>query len=57
MGYNSDLSGAFYVNRGWTKPHLLVFMESHDEERLMFKNITYGNSSGSYNIKDTFNCN
>ena len=52
MGYNSDLSGAFYVNRGWTKPHLLVFMESHDEERLMFKNITYGNSSGSYNIKD-----
>lgn len=27
-------------------------MESHDEERLMYKNIQYGNSSGSYNIKD-----
>jgi hypothetical protein len=27
-------------------------MESHDEERLMFKNLTYGNSSGTYNIKD-----
>jgi hypothetical protein len=27
-------------------------MESHDEERLMFKNLTYGNSSGNYNIKD-----
>jgi hypothetical protein len=28
-------------------------MESHDEERLMFKNINYGNSSGSYNTRDT----
>jgi hypothetical protein len=27
-------------------------MESHDEERLMFKNLEYGNSSGNYNIKD-----
>jgi 1,4-alpha-glucan branching enzyme len=28
-------------------------MESHDEERIVFKNLNYGNSSGSYNIKDT----
>jgi uncharacterized protein YaiE (UPF0345 family) len=28
-------------------------MESHDEERLMYKNITYGNASASYNVKDT----
>ena len=28
-------------------------MESHDEERLMYKNIQFGNSSGAYNIKDT----
>jgi 1,4-alpha-glucan branching enzyme len=27
-------------------------MESHDEERITYKNIKYGNSSGSYNIKD-----
>jgi hypothetical protein len=27
-------------------------MESHDEERLMFKNLSYGNSSGSYEIQD-----
>jgi len=27
-------------------------MESHDEERLMFKNLEYGNSSGTYNTKD-----
>ncbi len=52
MGYASDLSGGYYVNRGWQNPHLVSYMESHDEERLMYKNLTYGNSNGSYNIKD-----
>jgi hypothetical protein len=28
-------------------------MESHDEERIVYRNINFGNSSGSYNIKDT----
>ena len=28
-------------------------MESHDEERLMYKNIPFGNSAAGYNIKDT----
>lgn len=55
MGYNSDnksdLSGALYTSRGWTNPNLISYMESHDEERLMVKNIKYGNSSGDYNIK------
>jgi hypothetical protein len=27
-------------------------MESHDEERNMYKNITFGNSAGSYNVKN-----
>jgi hypothetical protein len=54
MGYvtNSDFSQASYKTRGWTNPTLVSYMESHDEERLMFKNITYGNVSGEYNIKD-----
>ncbi|MFN8254994.1 MAG: alpha-amylase family glycosyl hydrolase [Bacteroidales bacterium] len=56
MGYNetgkSDFSGASYVYRGWSEPHLVGYMESHDEERLMFKNKNYGNSSGNYNVKD-----
>ncbi len=52
MGYPSNLIGSFYQSRGWPKPHLVAYMESHDEERLMFKNISYGNSSGSYNIKN-----
>lgn len=55
MGYagTSDFSGISYKNRGWSSPHLVGYMESHDEERLMYKNITYGNSTNaSYNIKN-----
>jgi len=55
MGYPSrwDFSNGIYTVRGWTKPHLVTYMESHDEERITYKNIKYGNSSGSYNVKDT----
>ena len=52
MGYASNFSGISYKNRGWTNPNLVGYMESHDEERLMYKNLTYGNSSGTYNIKN-----
>lgn len=56
MGYNdagkSDLSWASYVNRGWSKPSLVGYMESHDEERMVFKCTSFGNASGSYNIKN-----
>jgi len=54
MGYNqpghSDFSGISYKKRGWNDPHVLGYMESHDEERLMYKNLQYGNSSGDYDI-------
>ena len=55
MGYNTDwdFSGGIYTNRGFPNPTLVTYQESHDEERLMWKNEQYGNSSGSYNIKDT----
>ncbi len=53
MGYTgSDLSGGYFLNRSWPKPSLVTYMESHDEERLMYKNEQYGNSSGDYDIKD-----
>ncbi len=56
MGYHdnnkSDLSGGFYGNRNWSVPHLVTYMESHDEERLMFKNLEFGNSSGDYDVRD-----
>ncbi len=56
MGYNtnSNISSIVYNSseRGFTNPYLVGYMESHDEERLMYKNLTFGNSSGSYNVKN-----
>lgn len=54
MGYStdSDVSWLSYENRGWNNPHVVGYMESHDEERLMVKNLAYGNSNGGYNVKD-----
>ena len=55
MGYHdngkSDLSWQSYQQRGWGDAHLVGYMESHDEERLMYKNLTFGNSSGSYTTR------
>lgn len=46
MGYNdnnkSDISNVLASNRGWSKPNLVGYMESHDEERIMYKSIMYG---------------
>lgn len=54
MGFlgNSNFSNNIFTTRGWTNPHLVGYMESHDEERLMYKALQNGNSSGSYNIRD-----
>jgi glycosidase len=56
MGYNdaskSDFSWASYQKRGFSKPGLVAYMESHDEERQMFKTLNFGNSLGAYNTKD-----
>jgi len=56
MGYHdlgkSDFSGISYLERDWTVPALVGYMESHDEERLMYKNKNFGISSGDYDIQD-----
>ena len=51
MGYGENLSWGIYSERGWNKPNLVSYMESHDEERLMYKCEQYGNSNASYNTK------
>ncbi|MDP9229206.1 MAG: T9SS type A sorting domain-containing protein, partial [Bacteroidota bacterium] len=48
----SNFEGGIFSVRGWTKPYLVTYMESHDEERLMYKNLQFGNSSGSYDTRD-----
>lgn len=53
MGYTTnDLSWGLFSNRSWNEPNLVTYMESHDEERLMYKNLQYGNASGSYSVKN-----
>ncbi len=54
MGFltGSNFEGAMSTARGWTQPALVAYMESHDEERLMYKNLNFGNASGSYNVRD-----
>ncbi|RMH61097.1 MAG: T9SS C-terminal target domain-containing protein [Calditrichaeota bacterium] len=54
MGWNnnSDFSWGYFKERGWSQAGLVTYMESHDEERLMYKNLQYGNSSGDYSVKD-----
>jgi 1,4-alpha-glucan branching enzyme len=54
MGWiaNSNFQWGIYKQRGWADQHLVTYMESHDEERLMYKNLEFGNSDVSYSVKD-----
>lgn len=57
MGYTingkSNLYGVLSESRSSFKRRSVVgYMESHDEQWLMFKNRKYGNSTGSYDITD-----
>jgi len=56
MGWlsNSDFSWINYKKRSWNNPKVVGYMESHDEERMMYKNKQWGNSSGDYSIKDFY---
>ena len=50
-GDSSNFDWISYKNRGWSVPANVSYMESHDEERLMYAAINSGNSNGTYNIK------
>lgn len=52
MGYSGNFSSASYQNRGWSNPHLVSYMESHDEERIAYRLQEFGNSAGNYNTRD-----
>ena len=52
MGYpNKSIFRMSSSSRGFTGKRLIGYAESHDEERLMYKNLQYGNSLGNYNVK------
>lgn len=52
---NGDFKRSFFdQHSGFTSASqnkLMTYMESHDEQRLMYENLNNGSSSGSYNIK------
>ncbi len=50
--WNMSISEASWINRGWTVPGIVDYMESHDEERIMSLNLTQGEAVGGYNIKE-----
>lgn len=54
MGKSQDwnFEWAIHTVRGWTNPHVVAYMESHDEDRLMRRNLDGGLASGSYNTRD-----
>lgn len=54
MGYTegSDFSAVSHNAGGWSKMHAVAYMESHDEQWMMFRNVNYGNSAGNYSVKD-----
>ena len=52
MGFSSSLDWADYQTRDWNDPHLISYMESHDEERMGYKIFQFGNSNGDYNTRD-----
>jgi glycosidase len=53
MGYSTsnNISRMMSSSRGFIANRLMGYAESHDEERLMYKNVQYGNSAGTYNVK------
>ena len=52
MGYSSNLNYANYQSHGFNEPHAVTYMESHDEERLMYNNLNWGNNAGEYEIEN-----
>ncbi|WP_233558538.1 alpha-amylase family glycosyl hydrolase [Aquimarina sp. BL5] len=55
MGYgDSNFQSVSYLSRGWTTPSNISYMESHDEERLMYKNVQFGNDTNAptYDVTD-----
>ncbi|MBE0393000.1 alpha-amylase family glycosyl hydrolase [Flavobacterium sp. PL002] len=53
MGYAATISGMTSASRGFIANRLVGYAESHDEERLMYKNLQYGNATNTtHNVKN-----
>ena len=52
MGFKSSLDWTDYRVRGWQEPHVVAYMESHDEERLMYRSLNFGEREGNYSTRE-----
>ncbi|MDO5509327.1 MAG: alpha-amylase family glycosyl hydrolase [Weeksellaceae bacterium] len=54
MGFaeNSNIGRAHHMAHGFNIPVAKTYAESHDEERIMFRNLNYGAQSGGYNVRN-----
>ncbi|HZM13991.1 MAG TPA: alpha-amylase family glycosyl hydrolase, partial [Bacteroidales bacterium] len=51
-GNAADLSEASWKNLGWSVPAVVDYMESHDQERIMYLNLTSGQAVTGYDIRE-----
>jgi|GEM_PF-259515 len=56
MGFNTgtaNIAGSIWSNNAtWQKPRLIPYMESHDEERIMYKALNNGNNTqANHNVR------
>jgi len=53
QGFSSNISRATHQSRGFTEPRLIAYPESHDEERVMYEAVTFGNTANaSHNVRN-----
>ena len=51
-GGNNGLNYTYYKKNGFQFPHAITYAESHDEERNMYRALTFGLSAGSYDVRN-----
>ena len=48
---NNGLNYTYWKKNGFQFPHAVTYAESHDEERNMYRALTFGLSSGTYDVR------
>lgn len=53
QGFSTNISRASHKSRGFSAPRLMMYPESHDEERIMYEAVTFGNQgTSSHNVRN-----
>ena len=53
QGFSTNIARASHKARGFSAPRLMMYPESHDEERIMYEAVNYGNNSfSSHNVRN-----